>query len=174
MSLTAHCQQLTEGLQSTSISAIGCAPLRRSGLSISSVRKQYDELVSAVDKLQKVVNSVAEQRKTFKNGRVTIGLDSGAEISVWPPELCDGNVTTPSAASRAGRKYFGPGGKSYPSLPDLGDRTYRLRNGAVELSHKVHVVPVRKPLMAACDLNDAGFDIYLRACLLYTSPSPRD
>ena len=29
------------------------------------------------------------------------------------------------------------------------------------LEHKVHVVPVRKPLTAAFDLNDQGFDLHL-------------
>ncbi|CAK0868056.1 unnamed protein product, partial [Prorocentrum cordatum] len=58
--------------------------------------------------------------------RVTIGLDSGAEITVWPPELVPEVPTKDSPESRRGVKYYGPGDTVAPSLPNLGKRVYEL------------------------------------------------
>ena len=38
-----------------------------------------------------------------------------------------------------------------------------MKNIGVALGHKVHIVPARKPPMATCDLNDAGYDVHLLA-----------
>jgi hypothetical protein len=123
----------------------------------------YGQLQKDIETLQETIAQMTEERKVWKNGKVTIGIDSGAELSVWPPELCPEIKTEPTAASKAGTKYYGPGDKEAPTLPDLGSRTYQLKNNRVTMSHKVHVVPVRKPLMATCDLNDAGYDVHLLA-----------
>ena len=118
-------------------------------------------MVNEMGRMQENLLQVIQKRKTFKDGVVTIGIDSGAELSVWPPELCPEIPTEPSEASRTGKKYYGPGDKGAPTLADLGDRTYQLKNNGVVFGHKGHIVPVRKPLMATCDLNDAGYDVHL-------------
>ena len=96
---------------------------------IANIRLRYEKLTVAGSEL-KVVDRVSERgKKVWRDGRVTIGLDSGAEISVWPPELCPDVETQQSDASRSGRKYYAPGDNVLPSLPDLCSRSYRLKMG---------------------------------------------
>ena len=52
--------------------------------------------------------------------KVSIGLDSGAELTVWPPSLIPEVKTKPSKDSVAGVKYYGPGDVQGPSLIDEG------------------------------------------------------
>ena len=91
---------------------------------------------------------------------VTMGLDSGAEVTVWPPELFPQVATEESPESRRGVKYFGPGDRETPSLPNLGRRRYDLKIGDLKRSANVNVVPVRKPLLAMCSVMDAGHDLH--------------
>jgi hypothetical protein len=92
--------------------------------------------------------------------RVTIGLDSGAEITVWPPELVLEIPTEDSPESRRGVKYYCPGGTVAPSLPNLGERVYESDIGGVRRHANVQIVPVRKPLSAQCDFEDHGHDVF--------------
>ncbi|CAK0871008.1 unnamed protein product [Prorocentrum cordatum] len=103
---------------------------------------------------QKEVGMVHAQTTT---NHVTMGLDSGAEVTVWPPELFPQVATEESPESRRGVKYFGPGDRETPSLPNLGRRRYDLRRSA-----NVNVVPVRKPLLAMCSMMDAGHDLHFK------------
>ncbi len=91
--------------------------------------------------------------------KVTIGIDSGAEITVWPPNLVP-ILTESSEESRRGTMYFGPGDVDRPSLANLGKRRYMLKIDGIERIMNTHVVPVRKPLLAVCDLLDKGHDVH--------------
>ena len=92
---------------------------------------------------------------------MTLGLRSGAEITVWPPGLHPSVPTESSKESQAGVKYFGPGDTVTPSLPNMGRRKYRLDIGGVRRHDKVNIVPVWMLLLAMCDLEDNGHDIYI-------------
>ena len=70
-------------------------------------------------------------------------------------------MTLPSAESVRGVKYYGPGDAKSPSLPNLGRRRYELDIGGLRRHANVNVAPVRKPLLAMCDLEDHGHDIYI-------------
>ena len=93
--------------------------------------------------------------------RVTLGLDSGAELTVWPPGLAPEVDALPSVESIRGVKYYGPGDTKSPSLPNLGRRRYGLDIGGFRRHANVNIVPVRKPLLAMCDLEDHGRDVYI-------------
>ena len=54
--------------------------------------------------------------------RVTLGSDRGAEVTVWPPELFPDVATLESDETRRGLRYFGPGDKATPTLPNIGGR----------------------------------------------------
>ena len=69
-----------------------------------------------------------------------MGMGSGAEITVWPPELF------PEDAQRQGVKNFGPADKITPILPNLGELQCSLKVGHILRTANVNVVPVRKPL----------------------------
>ena len=52
-----------------------------------------------------------------------MGVDSGAEVTVWPPNPFPEVATVESEESRRGVKYFGLGAKKKkPTLPKLGTR----------------------------------------------------
>ena len=91
---------------------------------------------------------------------VTIGVDSGAELSVWPDNLVPEGKTIETAESRAGTCYWGPGDTTRPTIPDLGKRKYELMVDGQKRNLEVHVAPVRKPLLAVCDMNDKGHNVY--------------
>ena len=106
------------------------------------------------------ISSLGCSGRSDSEGRVSLGLDSGAEVTVWPPDLYPQVITQENASSRKGIKYFGPGDTKHPTLPDLGSRRYELDIGGVKRFANVHVAPVRKPLLALCDLEDHGHDIF--------------
>ena len=91
---------------------------------------------------------------------VRIGVDSGAEISVWPSDLFAERPLEPNESSAAGVKYWAPGDIDSPSIPDLGSRKFELRVDGEQRWLKPHIAPVRKPLLAVCDLNDRGHDVH--------------
>ena len=91
---------------------------------------------------------------------VAIGLDSGAEITVWPPGLHPGVPTQETSESRRGVKYYGPGDTKEPSLPNLGKRKYQLKIGELTRVANANIVPVRRPLLAMCNLIDSGHDVH--------------
>ena len=91
---------------------------------------------------------------------VRIGVDSGAELSVWPEGLFAETPLVPNDDSAAGVMYWGPGDIDQPSIRDLGSRSFELLIGGKARQMKPHIAQVRKPLLAVCDLNDKGHDVH--------------
>ena len=85
------------------------------------------------------------------------------EITVWPPEIAPETPTEESDESRLGVKYFGPGDKNCPTRVNHGRRRDVVKVGGLERILKAHVVPVRKPLLAVCDLLATGHDVHFTA-----------
>ena len=94
---------------------------------------------------------------------VTIGVDSGAELSVWPEDLYDDVETKPTPESIAGVRYWGAGDREQPSIPDKGKRCYELSVNGEARKMTARVAPVRKALLAVCDLNDRGHNVHFMA-----------
>ena len=142
---------------------------------IAALEKQLAELkLEELSSLESVVETVelsaVEWEPHVEIGAVTtnsklisVGIDSGAEITVWPPELAPETPTEESDESRLGVKYFGPGDKNGPTLVNHGRRRYVVKVGGFERILKAHVVPVRKPLLAVCDLLATGHDVHFTA-----------
>ena len=86
--------------------------------------------------------------------------DSGAEPTVWPPELFPEVATAESEESRRGVKYFRPGDTIAPTLPNLGMRQYSLKVDHLLRKASVNILPVRKPLSALCSLIVTGLNVY--------------
>ena len=138
---------------------------------IAALEKQLAELkLEELSSLESVVETVelsaVECEPQVEIGAVTtnsklisVGIDSGAEITVWPPELAP-ETPTEESESRLGVKYFGAGDKNGPTLVNHGRRRYVVKVGGLERILKAHVVPVRKPLLAVCDLLATGHDVH--------------
>ena len=62
---------------------------------------------------------LAAEIGAVRRGEVRIGIDSGAEISVWPLDLFPGVVLQSLASSRAGTMHWSPD-KAAPSIKELG------------------------------------------------------
>ena len=138
--------------------------LRNLTLAVGEYKKQDGEigsidLCSIEKEAQKLSVMAVEARRN--EAHVTIGLDSGAEIAVWPPDLLPEVETQESPESRRGVAYFGPGDRDGPILRNLGRRKYQLDLNGVQANMKAHVVAVRKPLLALCDLVDHGHDFFV-------------
>ena len=58
------------------------------------------------------------------SNRITMGVGSGAAVSVWLPELFPEFATVEPEESRQGAKYFGPRDTITPTLHNLGTRQY--------------------------------------------------
>ena len=89
--------------------------------------------------------------------RITMGVDSGAEVTVWPPELFPEVATVESEESRRGMRYFGQETKSHQHVSILAN-VNSLKVGHLLRNANVNVVPVQKPLLALCSLS--GHDVY--------------
>ena len=87
---------------------------------------------------------------------VTVGIDSGAGVSVWPTELCRDYPLEDSPSK--GAQYL-PAGKG-TSVTDLGQRTLNCRINGKRRKMRMHVCDVRKPLLSVGEMVDAGHDIY--------------
>ena len=93
--------------------------------------------------------------------RVRIGVDSGAELIVWPSDLCPEYAElVPNDASRNGICYWAPGDLEYPSIPDEGTRTFKLLIDDEPRTISPHIAPIRKPLISVADMNDKGHDVF--------------
>ena len=109
------------------------------------------------------------------DGKVRIGIDSGAGVTVWPRDLCnDGRPTMETPESRSGIGYLGAQ-EGAPSIKDEGCRQYRVVDGQQKTRDlKVRVANVRKPLLAVADLNDLGHDVVFPATARGLSAFARD
>ena len=160
---------------STSAPADGELTAKKRKRDIAALEKQLAELkLEELSSLESVVETVelsaVEWEPHVEIGAVTtnsklisVGIDSGAEITVWPPEIAPETPTEESDESRLGVKYFGPGDKNGPTLVNHGRRRYVVKVGGLERILKAHVVPVRKPLLAVCDLLATGHDVHFTA-----------
>ena len=106
------------------------------------------------------INAVGHRR------RVKIGVDSGAELTVWPSDLWPSDLCpdfvefVPNDASRDGVCYWAPGDLEYPSIPDEGTRTFKLLIDDEPCTISAHIAPIRKPLISVADMNDKGHDVF--------------
>ena len=110
----------------------GEQPRKRPRTDISQLEAQLQDLTLQVRALNQdarpgdvsglSISSIGRSGRSDSMGRVSLGLDSGAEITVWPPGLYPQVITQGNASSRKGAKYFGPGDTTHPTLPDLGSR----------------------------------------------------
>ena len=96
----------------------------------------------------------------YLSGEILIGVDSGAEIPVWPTTLCDQVPTIESEESRSGVRYWAPGDLYAPSIPNEGTRTLHLEAQGRERILKTNICPVRRPLLSVSWLNDKGWDVH--------------
>ena len=137
-----------------------CQTIVESGItSVNSLSLSSVETI-----MQRVRDIYAEARAISAVTRtVVIGVDSGAELTVWPADLLPGVPTMETAESRAGVYYWGPGDTTKPTIPDLGKRNYTMMVNGAHRNLTVHVAPVRKPLLAVADLNDKGHDVHFMA-----------
>ena len=79
--------------------------------------------------------------------RTTMGMDSGAEVTVWPLEVFSEVATVESEESRPGMKYFGPRDNFEPTLPNVAKRQCSLKVVHPLRKANVNIAPVRKPLL---------------------------
>ena len=90
---------------------------------------------------------------------IRIGVDSGAEVSVWPAHLHPEVETVVDGTT--GSAYFAPGDGSKGSIIDEGQRRYRLESEQGScFDLPVRVAQVRRPLASVAELNDVGWDIH--------------
>ena len=85
--------------------------------------------------------------------KIRIGVDSGAEVIVWPIHLCSHVPTVKDKL--AGTGYWAPGDHEEPSIVDQGHRCYELeRRDHASLIFHPRIAPVRGPLVSVADMND--------------------
>lgn len=92
--------------------------------------------------------------------KISIGVDSGAEISVWPLQLRPDVPVQPTNESRQGVSYWAPGDLQGPSIKNLGTRAYKIKAGGQSMDHRPTICEVRRPLMSVAALNDNGWDVH--------------
>ena len=88
-----------------------------------------------------------------------MGIDPGAEISVWPSKLHDHVALEATEESKSGVMYWGPSDLTAPSIKNEGKRAYQLDVGGKTLTHRPHICNVRRPLLAVSNLNDNGWGV---------------
>ena len=105
--------------------------------------------------------AVIEINMVNRNMKVSLGVDSGAEPTVWPSDLFPEMAPLqPNDASRKGACYWAPDDLEYPSIPDEGKRGCQLKAGGEPRTLAPHIAPVRKPPASAADMNDNGHDLF--------------
>ena len=71
-----------------------------------------------------------------------LGVDSGAELTVWPSDLFPEMAPLqPNDASRRGVCYGAPGDLEHPSIPDEGTRVYHLKVAGEQRTLAPHIDP---------------------------------
>ena len=63
-------------------------------------------------------------------GAIRVGIDSGAELSVWPTSLHPEVETEETWESKQGVAHWAPGDKKKPTIADRGVGRYRLKAGS--------------------------------------------
>jgi hypothetical protein len=107
------------------------------------------------------------QRKTIvpvkgKRTKITLGIDSGAEVTVFPEEICNDYPLVASESSRRGVPHYAVNGTP---VYDKGMRNLRgwilSTDGLVQKGVAGHVCKVTKGLLCVADMNDAGIKVVL-------------
>ena len=102
----------------------------------------------------------AAQGHTSGSRRVAIGIDSGAEIPVWPETLHSEVETHSTQQSLSGEAYWAPGDLKEPSVKNLGIRNYSIEAYGHTFTHTPNICQIRKPLLAVSGLNDKGWGVH--------------
>ena len=112
----------------------------------------------SVETIEKHIGAISEN-----TSKISIGVDSGAEISVWPLTLRSEIPLQPTEESKQGVAYWAPGDLKSPSIRNLGTREYLLKAAGQSMSHRPTICEVRRPLMSVAALNDNGWDVHFMA-----------
>ena len=154
---------MTRSTPSSSTSAADgelTAKKRKRGIAALEKQLALESVVETVELSAVECEPHVEIGTVTTNSKLISGIDSSAEITVWPPELAPETPTEESDESRLGVKYFGPGDKNGPTLVNHGRRRYVVKVGGLE---RILKAPVRKPLLAVCDLLATGHDVHFTA-----------
>ena len=90
--------------------------------------------------------------------KVTIGVDSGAGVTIWPKNLCSDYPTKKTA--KTGERYA-PAGKNTKAIVNEGERLLKVvLPDSEERALRTQVGDVRKPLVAVSEMSDAGHDVH--------------
>ena len=97
-----------------------------------------------------------------RGSTVTLGVDSGAAVSVLPPDVGADYPLEPNANSVKGVPYYAANGNP---VYDMGSRVLvgklKSNKGVVRKAVKGRVCKITKGLISAADMNDAGFKVVL-------------
>ena len=121
--------------------------------------------LSMLSKFQKQSSSASVPMNSLNEGprKVSIGVDSGAGVTIWPKSLCSDYPTRASEASKAGVQYAGAGAGSR-AIKNEGERVMKLQlAGGDQRAMRTAVGEVRKPLLAVSGMVDAGHDVHFLA-----------
>ena len=117
-------------------------------------------MICAVEDAKK--ESAKEKEKEISQIRkVSIGVDSGAAVSVWPKDLC---ADYPTRKTKATGTKYATAGKDSKYIVNEGERTMVMKTAdGSRRGAKVQIAAVRKPLMSVADMVDAGQDVHFLA-----------
>ena len=91
--------------------------------------------------------------------KVTAAMDSGAVDHVFPENVLTGIPLEPSPLSKAGKGYVSA---TSEEIPNRGQRKLKMKTMEGQTRGMiVQVAPVRKPLLSAAKMNEAGNDVNL-------------
>ena len=93
-------------------------------------------------------------------GSVSIGIDSGAAISVWPCRL---NTDYPLKKTAQTGTQYASAGRGAKHIENLGERQLCFTAGGKLRGARVQIADVRKPLMSVAEMVDAGQDVHFLA-----------
>ena len=91
--------------------------------------------------------------------KLTMGIDSGAAVTIIPRSVCTDYPLVSTAASRAGASYFAANGQR---IADEGNREVFFTQGRGEKPRgmRAHVGDVRKGLICVAEMVDQGYEVH--------------
>ncbi len=114
----------------------------------------------ALDSLEANTLELSVSMLTSGSRRVAIGIDSGAEIPVWPETLHSEVESQSTQQSLSREAYWAPGDLKEPSVKNLGVRNYSIEVDGHAFRHMPNICHIRKPLLAVSGMNDQGWDVH--------------
>ena len=93
---------------------------------------------------------------------VSVGIDSGAGVTVWPADLFAEYPTKPAAESQSGVTYRSAG-QGEAGIRDQGQRIYDITVDGKMRKLKARIAKVHKRLLSVSEMNDAGHDVHFMA-----------